>query len=86
MALQALAAPGLVRAGGSGWFCYPGKLKLPDRSEQSPDRPEQFRMVLLSGEVETMPVAAAKSGQVARFRMVLLSGEVETRSPSLRSG
>ncbi len=38
----------------------------------------EFRMALLSGEVETLSVAVAGLVLVA-FRMALLSGEVETR-------
>ena len=80
MALQALAAPGLVRAGagfrmallsgevetetthclggwlihrGSGWLCYPGKLK-PDLRSADLSGADLFRMALLSGEVETL--------------------------------
>ena len=52
MALQALAAPGLVRAG--------------------------FRIVLLSGEVETGSAGTLQKGKRLKFRIVLLSGEVET--------
>ncbi len=37
-----------------------------------------FRMVLLSGEVETWRRGSAHRPQPEPFRMVLLSGEVET--------
>ena len=39
------------RKPGSGWFCYPGKLKPGAGGGHCPR--QQFRMVLLSGEVET---------------------------------
>ncbi len=43
--------PGQVR--GSGWLCYPGKLKLRCGVAHNPNTPPEFRMVWLSGEVET---------------------------------
>ena len=38
---------------GSGWLCYPGKLKLRCGVAHNPNTPPEFRMVWLSGEVET---------------------------------
>jgi len=57
--------PDLLQAGaiGSGWFCYPGKLKLSAREGFKLAQAE-FRMVLLSGEVETssaMPASRRRS-------------------------
>ncbi len=37
----------------SGWLCYPGKLKLRCGVAHNPNTPPEFRMVWLSGEVET---------------------------------
>ena len=40
-------------ASGSGLLCYPGKLKLGVLKLDREDGVNRFRMVLLSGEVET---------------------------------
>ncbi len=68
----------------SGWFCYPGKLKPLRVARLRVDR-QGFRMVLLSGEVETIDKAieACFSNE---FRMVLLSGEVETAAQEAIKG
>ena len=48
--VAARSAPSAHR---SGWFCYPGKLKRLVRRFGDPAGEGGFRMVLLSGEVET---------------------------------
>ena len=47
------ALVGYGSVAGSGWFCYPGKLKRKPSPATSPSPRGRFRMVLLSGEVET---------------------------------
>ena len=62
---------------GSGWFCYPGKLKR-FYCQYGFRICTRFRMVLLSGEVETQGLSQQETRLAKGFRMVLLSGEVET--------
>ena len=62
---------------GSGWLCYPGKLKL-GRGGAGGGLHGGFRMALLSGEVETCQSICSLKAWRERFRMALLSGEVET--------
>ncbi len=47
---------------GSGWFCYPGKLKPRRSGAAARQRRGGFRMVLLSGEVETRPGRPSPGG------------------------
>ena len=63
---------------GSGWFCYPGKLKQSRKAHIALAVSTVFRMVLLSGEVETRVPMVVPELLKLWFRMVLLSGEVET--------
>ena len=67
--------------GGSGWLCYPGKLKLGERVLRAGSQLSVFRMALLSGEVETRASAQPSGLREPEFRMALLSGEVETMRP-----
>ena len=76
---------------GSGWLCYPGKLKRWGGLRIAAVS-LSFRMALLSGEVET-GCRGWPEPWLSAFRMALLSGEVETlqqrRTPDLvawRSG
>ncbi len=69
---------------GSGWLCYPGKLKLKVQPCSIWECIPRFRMALLSGEVETLlGLRAGGLGGIGLFRMALLSGEVETSGVSL---
>ncbi len=70
---------------GSGWLCYPGKLKH-GREAEGNDLQLEFRMALLSGEVETRHESWRTESGTRRFRMALLSGEVETTATTPAPG
>lgn len=80
MALQALAAPGLVRAG-FRMVLLSGEVETRQRParqrQRQRQRRTQFRIALLSGEVETA-TGSGPTTLTTRFRIALLSGEVET--------
>ena len=66
------------RQRGSGWLCYPGKLKPPCVVGLLHCLAQEFRMALLSGEVETRVPTHEAGARHGLVRMALLSGEVET--------
>ncbi len=87
MALQALAAPGLVRAR-FRMALLSGEVETQSNQIWTLITLLRFRMALLSGEVETQNGPQDLRHYLTGFRMALLSGEVETttRGPGPAGG
>ncbi len=62
---------------GSGWFCYPGKLKHPRATRAAAAATAGSGWFCYPGKLKR-EVQGGLRARLVRFRMVLLSGEVET--------